>query len=164
MMDKDQENNFIDYNTLSSETFRLHQCKLYFYRLTEWNKRIFSYILLNLCWYRAYCNRSGLPLCCYSLIWQEYWIRKLNLRDWMNCNFMTIIPQFLSLLVICILMWNIESATDWTTICVLPLWNKQMLCVKVPVLRVDGIIKCQYNHLWNLKHTNNCIENKESTK
>jgi hypothetical protein len=38
------------------------------------------------------------------------------------------------------------------------------LCVKVPVLRVDGIIKCEQNHLWNLKHTNSCVENKDLTK
>lgn len=72
------------------------------------------------------------------------------MRDAVNSNLMTVLPQLLNLLVVGVLMRGKESSANWAAVGILSVGCEDLILIELPVLDVDGIIESHDDHLWCL--------------
>lgn len=66
-----------------------------------------------------------------------------HLRHRVHSNFMSIVPEFLHILIVGIRMGYIECTANGATVGIAPIGREQHLGEELPIVVIDGIIECQ---------------------
>ncbi len=64
----------------------------------------------------------------------------------MDCDFVSIVPEFLDMSIVCVFVTQEKSCRNWTAVRIGSICSKNFL-IYFPIFIIDGVVKSKNNHL-----------------